>query len=360
MSVVVDTQAEIRRRPGPRTIVASIRLRGLASLVFTAAIVLVGLLMVVFAIGRLLPVDPVLVVIGDRAPQALYDETFRAMRLDRPLIEQFAMFSLDLLGGKLGTSITTGNPVASDLLRFFPATLELATVAILIGVLVGLPAGVVAARYAGRWPDHVARLISLLGLSVPTFWLGLVGLLVLYATFDLVRGPGRLDIAYQYTIPEVTGLVLVDTLLAGDVDAFRNAVSHVVLPAGLLGLIAIGYIARMTRGFLLWQMRQDYVNVARLKGLSEATILWRHAMPNVIGPILAVIAWTYAYLLEGAVLTETVFAWPGLGLYLTQSLFAADIPAVLAGTLLIGVLFMLLNILAEVAQGALDPRVGKR
>lgn len=360
MSAISDTPQLARTSSASRRFKVSARIRRLLSGAVTIAVVLIGLLFIVFTIGRILPVDPVLAVIGDRAPQALYDETFRAMRLDHPLVEQFALFSLDMLRGDFGRSTTTGNPVASDLARFFPATLELATFAILFGVAAGLPLGVLSARFVRRWPDHLARIFSLLGHSVPVFWLGLVGLLVFYARLNWVGGPGRIDIAYQYTVPDVTGLVLVDTALSGNWDAFANAVSHIVLPGALLGLIAVGYIARMTRSFLLWQMRQDYVNVARLKGLSEAAILWRHALPNAIGPILAVIAWTYAYLLEGAVLTETVFAWPGLGLYITQSLFAADLPAVLAGTLIVGVLFMLLNMIAEVAQSALDPRVRTR
>ena len=326
----------------------------------TALLVLIGLLLVVFTIGRVLPVDPVVVAIGDRAPQALYDQTFREMRLDRPLLEQFAWFALDAVRGDLGTSITTGNPIGSDLWRFFPATLELSTVAILIGVAFGLPFGLVSVAYFRKWPDHLTRFLSLIGHSVPVFWLGLVGLLVFYASLGWVGGPGRLDIAYQYTIPDVTGLVLVDTALAGSLEAFLNALSHIVLPASLLGLIAFGYIARMSRSFLLWQMRQDYVTVARLKGLSEWTILLRHALPNALGPILAVIAWTYAFLLEGAVLTETVFAWPGLGLYMTQSLFAADVPAVLAGTLIVGAVFLVMNMAAEIAQSAIDPRIGRQ
>ena len=191
---------------------------------------------------------------------------------------------------------------------------------------------------------------------MPIFWLGIVGLLVFYAQLGWVAGPGRLDVAYRYSVPAVTHLLLIDTLLAGEWDAFRNAFSHLILPASLLGLVAMGYVTRMTRSFLLWQLRQDYTMVLRLKGLSESAILWRHSLRNAAGPILAIIALTYAYLLEGAVLTETVFAWPGLGMYITDSLFAADIPAVLAATLLVGTIFMLVNIASELIQAALDPR----
>ena len=220
--------------------------------------------------------------------------------------------------------------------------------------------GVLCAQHANRLPDHLGRVLSLLGHSMPIFWLGIVGLLVFYAHLGWVAGPGRLDMTYRYSVPAVTHLMLVDTALAGQWDAFRNALSHLILPATLLGLVALGYVARMTRGFLLWQLRQDYTTVLRLKGLSDSAILWRHALRNAAGPILAIIALTYAYLLEGAVLTETVFAWPGLGMYITDSLFAADIPAVLAATLLVGVIFMLVNIASELVQAALDPRYRSR
>ena len=220
--------------------------------------------------------------------------------------------------------------------------------------------GVLCAQHANRLPDHLGRVLSLLGHSMPIFWLGIVGLLVFYAHLGWVAGPGRLDMTYRYSGPAVTHLMLVDTALAGQWDAFRNALSHLILPATLLGLVALGYVARMTRGFLLWQLRQDYTTVLRLKGLSDSAILWRHALRNAAGPILAIIALTYAYLLEGAVLTETVFAWPGLGMYITDSLFAADVPAVLAATLLVGVIFMLVNIASELVQAALDPRYRSR
>lgn len=332
------------------------RLRWLVSTLITVSITLLGLLIVTFALGRVLPTDPVLRVVGDRASQEQYDQVRREMRLDQPLPQQFGAFVGDMLSGDFGRSLVTGNPIAEDVVRYFPATFELATVAIFLGVLLGVPLGVLCAQYAGRLPDHLGRLLSLAGHSMPIFWLGIVGLLVFYAHLGWVAGPGRLDVAYRYSVPAVTHLLLIDTLLAGEWDAFRNAFSHLILPASLLGLVAMGYVTRMTRSFLLWQLRQDYTMVLRLKGLSESAILWRHALRNAAGPILAIIALTYAYLLEGAVLTETVFAWPGLGMYITDSLFAADIPAVLAATLLVGTIFMLVNIASELIQAALDPR----
>ncbi|MBS0339187.1 MAG: ABC transporter permease [Proteobacteria bacterium] len=332
------------------------RLRWLGSTLLTACITLAGLLVVTFALGRVLPTDPVLRIVGDRASQEQYEQVYRALRLDRPLPEQFGAFVGDMLRGDFGKSLVTGNPIGEDIARYFPATFELASVAIVLGVLLGIPLGVLCAQHANRLPDHLGRMFSLAGHSVPIFWLGIVGLLVFYAQLGWVAGPGRLDVAYRYSVPAVTHLMLVDTLIAGEWDAFGNAVSHLILPASLLGLVALGYVARMTRSFLLWQLRQDYTTVLRLKGLSDGAILWRHALRNAAGPILAIVALTYAYLLEGAVLTETVFAWPGLGMYITDSLFAADIPAVLAATLLVGTIFMLVNIASELIQAGLDPR----
>ena len=200
------------------------------------------------------------------------------------------------------------------------------------------------------------RVLALIGYSVPVFWLGLVGLLVFYARLDLVAGPGRLDVAYEYVVEPWSGLVLLDSLLAGELGVFRNALAHVVLPGAILGYLSLAYIARMTRSFMLAELGQEYVVAARVKGLSEARVIWRHALGNVMVPLVTVIALSYAYLLEGAVLTETVFAWPGLGLYITQSLFNADMTAVLGGTLVVGVAFVGLNLLSDVLYTFFDPR----
>lgn len=353
-----DTSAEPDSiAPTPRRgIPVGRALRWLGATVLTSAMTLLGLLVITFALGRVLPTDPVLRIVGDRASPEQYEQVYKQLRLDRPLAEQFVTYVGEMVRGDFGQSLVTRNPIGEDIVRYFPATFELATVAIFLGIVFGIPIGVLCAQYANRLVDHLGRLVSLIGYSVPVFWLGIVGLLVFYAKLGWVGGPGRLDTAYRYSVPEVTHLMLVDTLLAGDWDAFGNAISHLVLPAGLLGLIALGYIARMTRSFLLWQLRQDYTTVLRVKGLSESAIVWRHALYNAAGPILAIIALTYAYLLEGAVLTETVFSWPGLGMYITDSLFASDVPAVLTATLLVGAIFMLVNIMSEVIQAALDPR----
>lgn len=320
------------------------------------ALTLLGLILVTFMIGRVIPIDPVLAVLGDRALQETYDKVRAEMGIDRPLIVQFWHYLEQVVRGDFGTSVLTARPVLDDLLQYFPATLELATVATLMGVLFGVPMGVIAAANQGRWPDHVIRVVSLVGYSVPVFWLGLVGLLVLYMKLDLVGGPGRLDIFYDGIVPTITGLITIDSVIAGDFDVFWNAVSHLILPAGLLGYLTLAYVARMTRSLMLDQLHQEYILTARAKGLSERRVIWRHALGNIAVPLITVIFLSYAALLEGAVLTETVFAWPGLGLYITQSLFNADMNAVLGGTILVGVAFICLNRISDLLYRVLDPR----
>jgi peptide/nickel transport system permease protein len=246
--------------------------------------------------------------------------------------------------------------VLEDIRRFFPATLELATLATLIGIVVGVPVGVLAATQEGRWPDQVVRVLSLLGYSIPVFWLGLMGLLVFYAKLGWVPGPGRLDVAYDDLVDPVTGVLLVDALIAGDMEVFWNAFSHLLLPAAILGYFSLAYIARMTRSFMLNELRQEYIVTARVKGVSEWRVVWRHALGNTLVPLVTVIALSYAYLLEGSVLTETVFAWPGLGQYITNSLLNADMDAVLGGTLVVGTVFVAINVLSDLLYRLLDPR----
>lgn len=326
-------------------------------LILTVAITFLGLLLVTFLIGRVVPVDPVLAVVGDRASQSTYDRVFIELGLDKPLWEQFWIYLQKMLSGDFGQSLLTKKDIADDIARVFPATLELATVSILIGTTLGIPAGVLAAVHQGRLADQVVRVLGLVGYSAPIFWLGLIGLLVFYAKLGWVSGPGRIDIAYEYSVTRTTGLLLVDTALQGQWDAFANAFSHIILPASLLGYFSMAYISRMTRSFMLQELAQEYIVTARVKGVPEWRIIWVHALRNAAVPLITVVALSYANLLEGSVLTETVFAWPGLGQYLTNSLQNADMNAVLGGTLVIGAIFVGLNLLSDLLYSLLDPRV---
>jgi peptide/nickel transport system permease protein len=315
-----------------------------------------GLLAVTFVIGRVIPIDPVLAVVGDRAPESVVMRVREEMGLNRPLWVQFGLYVSHVLRGDLGVSILTSNPVLKDIGRAFPATLELATAAIFLGAGLGVPLGVWAAVRRGKLVDQVMRVLGLVGYSVPIFWLGLMGLLLFYAKLGWVGGPGRVDVTFEFSITPVTGLLLLDAARAGQWDAFRNLLSHLVLPAALLGYFAMAYISRMTRSFMLNELAQEYVVAARAKGLSEPRIIWRHALRNALVPLVTVIALSYAGLLEGSVLTETVFSWPGLGMYITNALQNADMNAVLGGTLVVGSVFIGLNLFSDVLYRLLDPR----
>ncbi|HEV2564254.1 MAG TPA: ABC transporter permease [Microvirga sp.] len=331
-------------------------LKKVVQFVIVLATTLLGLVAVTFFIGRVVPIDPVIAVVGDRAPAHVYERVRQELGLDRPLIEQFVIYVKKAATGDFGNSVLTTNPVMTDIVNVFPATLELATLGTLIGVIVGIPLGVLAAVKRGSLIDQFVRVLGLVGYSVPIFWLGLMGLLLFYAKLGWVAGPGRIDVTYSYLYTPVTGIVLLDTAMQGQWDAFWDAVSHIILPACLLGYFSLAYISRMTRSFMLNELAQEYVIAARVKGLSEMRVIWCHALRNAAVPLVTVIALSYANLLEGSVLTETVFAWPGLGQYITNSLQNADMNAVLGGTLVIGTVFVLLNLVSDLLYRLLDPR----
>ncbi|MEN8742324.1 MAG: ABC transporter permease [Phaeobacter gallaeciensis] len=331
-------------------------LRGVLVTLLSISITMLGLLFVTFLIGRVMPIDPVLAVVGERATEAQYDAVFVELGLDKPLIVQFFYYVSDVLRGDFGTSLLTARPVADDIVRVFPATFELATIGILFGCLLGVPLGVVAAVKRGSWIDQIARVVALVGYSMPIFWLGLMGLLLFYGILGWVGGPGRQGIFYEDMIPVVTGMILLDSILAGDWGAFWDAFSHIVLPASILGYYSLAYISRMTRSFMLEQLSAEYVTTARVKGMSEWAVVWHHAFRNIRVQLITVIALSYANLLEGSVLTEIIFSWPGIGSYITTALLSADMNAVLGGTVVVGLVFICLNVFSDLLYKVFDPR----
>jgi peptide/nickel transport system permease protein len=322
----------------------------------TIAITMFGLLLVTFLIARVIPIDPVLAVVGDNARPDVYEKARLELGLDKPLWKQFGIYVGKVFTGDFGKSVLTSNPILTDIKRVFPATLELATLGTLIGVILGIPLGVLAAVKQGRWPDQLARVVGLFGYSIPVFWLGLMGLLLFYAKLGWVSGPGRISVAYQDFVTPMTGVLLIDCAMQGEWDAFRNALSHLIMPSLVLGLASLAYISRMTRSFMITELQQQYVIAARVKGMSEARVIWRHALRNAFVPLVTVIALSYANLLEGSVLTETIFAWPGLGRYITNALLNADMNAVLGGTLVVGAVFIGINLIADILGRLVDPR----
>lgn len=327
-----------------------------ARFILTVAITFLGLLAITFVIGRVVPIDPVIAVVGDRATRETYEAARIAMGLDQPMVVQFARYVMAVVQGDLGMSVSTSRSVAQDLARVFPATLEMATIGILIGVVVGVPMGVLAAARQGTWVDQVIRVVGLAGYAIPAFWLGLVGLVLFYAKLRWVGGPGRIDIFLDGTVPLRTGLLLVDSAISGHWAAFRSAFSHIILPATILGFFSLAYIARMTRSFMLEQLGQEFITTARVKGVPGRVILWRHAFRPIRVQLITVIGLSYAGLLEGSVMIETVFSWPGIGNYLTTGLFNADMNAVLGATLVIGAVFVAINKGSDALYRLLDPR----
>ena len=320
------------------------------------AVSLFALLIVTFVIGRVLPTDPVGAIVGELADPAAFAAMRQKLGLDLPIYQQFIIYVGSLLRGDLGTAILTGNPVTKDLAKAFPATFELATLAVIISTIIGVPLGMLAALFRDTWFDQIARVVSLVGHSIPVFWFGVVGLVIFYATLAWVGGPGRVDTYLDGLIEPRTGLLLVDSLLEGDTETFWNAVSHIVLPACILAYSAMAYIARMTRSFTLEQLNQDYVIAARAKGASSRRIVIGHLLPNIAVQLVTILAISYGGLLEGAVVTEIVFSWPGIGQYMTNALMIGDMNAILAGTLVIGTIFMVLNFISDLAYLVLDPR----
>lgn len=321
-----------------------------------SALAIFGVLVIVFFLSHIIPGDPIAAILGPQAPNDLIEDLRRRWGLDRPVHVQFVRFLGRLVQGDFGRSIATGRAVVRDLREFFPATIELATVAILVGVAAGLSVGIISAIAHGRWIDHVVRVLSLVGLSMPVFWLGLILLFIFYYRLGILAGPGQLDIFISRP-PFVTGMITVDALLARDFTALRSALSHIVLPAVVLGSHALVGIARITRASMLEVLGQDYIKVARAKGLTERVVILRHALKNALLPIITVIGIYYGGLLEGAVLTETVFGWPGLGRYATSAILSQDFAAIMGATVLIALVFSLANLAVDLAYGVLNPKI---
>lgn len=354
------SSAEIQGKPGRGKSRALSRAKSLSGFLLTVVTTFLGLLAVTFFIGRVVPIDPALAIVGDRAPAHVVERVREELGLNLPLWQQFGLYISQALKGDFGTSVLTTNSVLDDIKRVFPATIELATIGTLLGAFIGVPLGVLAAVRRGSFIDQIVRVIGLIGYSVPIFWLGLLGLVVFYAKLRWVSFPGRIDVVYEFTFTSTTGFYIFDAIWQGEWEVLRDLLLHIALPGALLGYFSLAYISRMTRSFMLHELNQEYIVAARAKGISETRIIWFHALRNAAVPLVTVIALSYAGLLEGSVLTESIFSWPGLGLYITNSLQNADMNAVLGGTLVIGAVFVGINLLSDILYRTLDPRTRSR
>ncbi|MEK1871157.1 MAG: ABC transporter permease [Rhizobium altiplani] len=322
----------------------------------TIMVTLLGLLILTFCIGRLMPVDPVRAIVGEEADRATYELVAERLGVNLPLHTQFIRYVGDVVRGDFGVSIRTGQPVISDIAHVMPATIELATFAILCGAGFGIPLGIFAAINRNRPADHIIRFLTLIGHSMPIFWTGMIGLIIFYAVLGLVGGGGRISDYYIGLVPETTGFMLIDAAIAGDWEVFGDALNHLILPASILGYSSMAYITRMTRSFMLDQLGQEYITTARVKGLSKGRTIWHHAFANIRVQLVTIVALAYGSLLEGAVLIETVFSWPGFGQYITNNMLIGDMNAVMTCVLLVGVIFIALNLLSDALYKIFDPR----
>jgi len=315
-----------------------------------------GVTFLSFLLIRLVPGDPIEVRVGERGiPPERLAQLRHEMGLDQPLWKQFADYVGNVLSGDFGVSLVTQNPVVSEFFTLFPATLELGMAAMVFAVLVGLPAGIVAAVKRGSWFDHGVMGLSLTGYSMPIFWWGL--LLILFFSVQMGWTPVSGRLGLMHYVEARTGFMLIDTWLAGEPGAFRSALRHLILPAIVLGTIPLAVIARMTRSAMLEVLGEDYIRTGRAKGLSEGRVIGLHALRNALIPVVTVIGLQVGTLLGGAILTETIFSWPGVGKWLVESINRRDYPALQGGVLLIATTVMTVNLLVDLLYGVLNPRI---
>lgn len=317
---------------------------------------LLGITLMTFVISHVVPGDPVATLLGERGTEEQIARERHRLGLDRPLVVQYGLYLRDLVRLDLGTSIRTRRPVLSDLADYFPATVELATFALLVSVVLGIPLGVLAAIRRDTPVDHAARLFSMAGVSMPVFWLALLSLMLLYGRWDVVPPGGRLG-DFVDAPARVTGLLTVDSLLAWNLASFQDAVWHLFLPGLCLGYYTTATLARQVRAQMLEVLGQDYIRMARAMGLAGHLILFRYALKNALIPVVTAIGLSYGSLLSGAVLTESIFAWPGLGKYAVGASLNLDFPALMGVTLLIALVYSLVNLAVDLAYLFLDPRI---
>lgn len=335
----------------------SVRLTGvIIRRLLALPVVMAGVAVVTFFISRIAPGDPAQLIAGPRAsPEAI--AAIRAdLKLDQPLFEQFMDYLTRLLSGDLGVSIMSDRPVLDEVLGYLPATFELMSAAFLLTLALGIPVGIVSAVSRGKLADVVGRGIALIGISTPTFWLGLLGLLVFYAAFDIAPGSGRLDPSVAPPAL-VTGLYTVDAALAGDWAAFSSALRHLALPSFVLAFASLGVVVRLVRGALIEVLGQDFVRTARAYGLPEHKVLLSYALPHALTPFVTVMGLELSSLLFGSVVIESVFGWPGLGSYVLAAILNLDFPVIMGFAVIASIVFVIANLLVDVVYLLIDPRI---
>ena len=324
-----------------------------------ALFVILGVMLVTFFVSRILPADPVRLFVGVRASEEVVEAQRIEFGLDKSLPVQFVTYAGSVLQGDFGISFRTKRPIVDDLKIFVPATLELVILSMVLAVLVGIPVGVIGAANRGGMIDQVSRVVTIAGVSIPSFWLALIFQLFFFGTLDWLPLGGRISREFVISNPieQITGFYIIDGTITGNWAAWRDAIWHLVLPTIVLATYPISLTARMTRASMLEVMSETYISAARAAGLSQREILFKLALKNAIVPTLTVLGLIFAFSITGAILVEIVFSWPGLGTYVTESILSADFPVVMAVTLIVTIIYVILNLIVDFLQATLDPRV---
>ncbi len=318
--------------------------------------VLFGVTVMVFIISHAIPGDPAKMIAGPKASREAVENIRKQHGLDKPLTVQYFRFASGLLKGDLGNSIRNHRPVTSDLNDFFPATLELTLASVLICFSIGIPLGIISAVRRNKLTDHLIRIFSVCGVSMPVFWLGLMLLLVFYRNLGWLPGSGRLDIDFSPPV-YVTGLYLIDTLIEGRVDKFLNTASHIVMPAFCLSYVYLGIMTRIVRSSMIEVLGLDYIVTAKANGISEWMVVLKHAFKNSLIPTITITGLSVGELLGGAILTETIFGWPGMGKYVVDSVNYLDFPAIMGFTLIVSLVYVSINLFVDVLYAFLNPKI---
>ena len=335
------------------------RLEFILRRLLTSVFVLIGVSIMTFFIARVIPTNAAAMYIGPKARQEDIDRVTKQLGLDKPLPVQYIVYMGQLLHGDLGDSISTKRPVLTEITQRLPASLELLLTGMLLAVLIGVPLGVVSARWQGKAPDIGVRTLSIMGVSMPAFYLGLLLQILFFRTLKLLPLAGRIsgDLRFTHPVQPITNFMLVDTLLTHNWIAMGDVATHLVLPALTLAAYPIGLIARMTRAAMLEVLEQDYIRTARAYGIREPVVTYLYALKNAISPTLTVIGLTFAFALTGTFFVEIIYNWPGLGLFTVRSLLAVDYPAIMGMTLFGATGYVLINLIVDLLQAWIDPRI---
>ncbi|MDF3037711.1 MAG: dipeptide transport system permease protein dppB [Thermomicrobiales bacterium] len=318
--------------------------------------VLFGLSVLTFSLSHIIPGDPARLMAGPRASQATVDKIREQYGLNDPVPQQYVTYMTNLARGDLGTSFTTRRPVAEDLKRYLPATLELGAVAFVLATLIGIPLGILSSVRRDQLPDHIARFVSISGLALPVFWLAIMAQFIFFGSLGWLPDGARIPIGMDGP-PQITGLYTIDALLAGDWELLRTVLTHLIMPATVLAYGSLAVITRMVRGGMLEVLNQDYIRTARAKGISPQQVIFGHAVKNAMLPTVTSLGLQVGLLLSGAFLVEIVFSWPGIGRYAVEAITDRDYNATMATTLVIALVFVLMNLVVDILYLFLDPRI---